>query len=192
MKIRKLLPVLVLLALALSLCLLAGCAVQNTAPAAEKPAAQGQELTLITPTPVQTPKPAQSPKPTPVQTPKPVRTPKPSQTPKAVQEPEILDENGSYTTKDDVALYIHTYGHLPPNFITKKEAQMAGWVGGSLEQVLPRGLLRQLRGAASQGQGAQMGGMRHQHPRQKVPRAGAHHLLQRRPDLLYPGPLRDL
>jgi hypothetical protein len=123
MKIKKLLPVLLLLALALSLCLLAGCAVQNTAPAAEKPAAQGQELTLITPTPVQTPKP--------------VRTPKPSQTPKAAQEPEILDENGSYTTKDDVALYIHTYGHLPPNFITKKEAQMAGWVGGSLEQVLP-------------------------------------------------------
>ena len=36
-----------------------------------------------------------------------------------------------------MALYIHTYGHLPPNFITKKEAQMAGWVGGSLEQVLP-------------------------------------------------------
>ena len=123
MKIKKLLPVLLLLALALSLCLLAGCAVQNTAPAAENPAAQGQELTLITPTPVQTPKP--------------VRTPKPSQTPKAAQEPEILDENGSYTTKDDVALYIHTYGHLPPNFITKKEAQMAGWVGGSLEQVLP-------------------------------------------------------
>ena len=123
MKIKKLLPVLVLLALALSLCLLAGCAVQNTAPAAEKPAAQGQELTLLTPTPVQTPKP--------------VRTPKPSQTPKAAQEPEILDENGSYTTKDDVALYIHTYGHLPPNFITKKEAQAAGWFGGPLEQVLP-------------------------------------------------------
>ena len=129
MKIKKLLPVLLLLALALSLCLLAGCAVQNTAPAAEKPAAQGQELTLLTPTPLQTPKPAQ--------TPKPVRTPKPSQTPKAAQEPEILDENGSYTTKDDVALYIHTYGHLPPNFITKKEAQAAGWFGGSLEQVLP-------------------------------------------------------
>ena len=65
------------------------------------------------------------------------RTPKPSQTPKAAQEPEILDENGSYTTKDDVALYIHTYGHLPPNFITKKEAQAAGWFGGPLEQVLP-------------------------------------------------------
>ena len=30
-----------------------------------------------------------------------------------------IDEDGSYTTKDDVALYIHTYGHLPDNFITK-------------------------------------------------------------------------
>ena len=137
MKIKKLLPVLLLLALALSLCLLAGCAVQNTAPAAENPAAQGQELTLITPPPLQTPKPTQSPKPTPLQTPKPVRTPKPSQTPKAAQEPEILDENGSYTTKDDVALYIYTYGHLPENFITKKDAQAMGWTGGSLENVLP-------------------------------------------------------
>ena len=32
----------------------------------------------------------------------------------------FLDENGSYTTKEDVALYLHQYGHLPPNFITKK------------------------------------------------------------------------
>lgn len=34
-----------------------------------------------------------------------------------------IDEDGSYTSKEDVALYIHTYGHLPGNFITKKEAQ---------------------------------------------------------------------
>ena len=137
MKIKKLLPVLLLLALALSLCLLAGCAVPSSAPAAEKPAAQEQELTLITPAPVQTPRPTQSPKPTPVQTPKPLRTPKPVQTPEAAQEPEIPDEYGSYTTKDDVALYLHIYGHLPPNFITKKEAEMAGWYGGSLDRVLP-------------------------------------------------------
>ncbi len=37
-----------------------------------------------------------------------------------------IDEDGSYTTKEDVALYIHTYGHLPGNFITKKEAQALG------------------------------------------------------------------
>ena len=30
-----------------------------------------------------------------------------------------LDEDGTYTTKEDVALYIYLYGHLPGNFITK-------------------------------------------------------------------------
>ena len=34
-----------------------------------------------------------------------------------------LDEGGSYTSKEDVALYIYTYGKLPENFITKKEAK---------------------------------------------------------------------
>lgn len=41
-----------------------------------------------------------------------------------------LDENGSYTSKDEVALYIHLYGHLPRNYITKKQAQAAGWSSG--------------------------------------------------------------
>ncbi len=44
-----------------------------------------------------------------------------------------IDKNGQYTSKDDVALYIHTYGTLPSNFITKKAAQALGWEGGSLE-----------------------------------------------------------
>lgn len=49
-------------------------------------------------------------------------------------EPEALvTEDGLYTTKDEVALYIHLYGHLPANFISKKEAQAAGWEGGSLD-----------------------------------------------------------
>ena len=49
----------------------------------------------------------------------------------------ILPEDGSYTSKEDVALYIHLYGHLPPNFITKKEAEALGWKGGSLEPYAP-------------------------------------------------------
>lgn len=49
----------------------------------------------------------------------------------------ILPEDGSYTSKEDVALYIHLYGHLPPNFITKKEAEKLGWKGGSLEPYAP-------------------------------------------------------
>lgn len=54
----------------------------------------------------------------------------------AATEPK-LDEHGTYTAKDDVALYIHTYGRLPDNFITKKEAEALGWPGGSLEPYAP-------------------------------------------------------
>lgn len=49
----------------------------------------------------------------------------------------LLDEDGTYTTKDDVALYIHTYGKLPSNFMTKKQAKKLGWSGGSLEDFAP-------------------------------------------------------
>lgn len=48
-----------------------------------------------------------------------------------------LPEDGTYTTRDDVALYIHLYGKLPSNFITKKEAESLGWEGGSLEPYAP-------------------------------------------------------
>lgn len=44
-----------------------------------------------------------------------------------------IDETGTYTSKDDVARYIHRYKKLPDNFITKKEARNLGWEGGSLE-----------------------------------------------------------
>jgi guanyl-specific ribonuclease Sa len=48
-----------------------------------------------------------------------------------------LDEAGVYTSKEDVAAYIHEYGKLPQNFITKKEAKALGWPGGSLEEYAP-------------------------------------------------------
>ncbi len=51
--------------------------------------------------------------------------------------PAAIAEDGTYTTKEDVALYIHTYGRLPGNFITKKEAERLGWSGGSLEKYAP-------------------------------------------------------
>ena len=44
-----------------------------------------------------------------------------------------LDPDGSYTSKEDVALYIHTFGCLPSNFITKEEARELGWEGGGLD-----------------------------------------------------------
>ncbi len=59
---------------------------------------------------------------------------KPTQKPTAAP---AIDEDGSYTTKEDVALYIHTYGKLPKNFITKNEAEKLGWTGGGLESYAP-------------------------------------------------------
>lgn len=53
------------------------------------------------------------------------------------EEPESLPEDGIYTSKEEVAEYIYLYGHLPENFITKKEAQSLGWEGGSLEPFAP-------------------------------------------------------
>lgn len=50
---------------------------------------------------------------------------------------ELLPEDGSYTTKEDVSLYLIQYGRLPSNFITKKAAREAGWQGGGLESILP-------------------------------------------------------
>lgn len=46
---------------------------------------------------------------------------------------ELLDEDGCYTTCEDVALYLEIYEKLPGNFITKQEARNLGWEGGSLE-----------------------------------------------------------
>lgn len=46
----------------------------------------------------------------------------------SVEQSQIIDENGTYTSKDEVALYIYTYKKLPRNFITKKEAKELGWV----------------------------------------------------------------
>ena len=48
-----------------------------------------------------------------------------------------LDEDGWYYSRDEVALYIHTYGHLPNNYVSKAEAEKAGWNGGSVEKYIP-------------------------------------------------------
>lgn len=48
-------------------------------------------------------------------------------------------EDGSYSSKEEVALYIHLYGKLPSNYITKKQAEKLGWVAskGNLWDVAP-------------------------------------------------------
>ena len=61
----------------------------------------------------------------------------PSDTPTPDDPAQTLDENGTYTSKEDVSLYLHIYGHLPNNFITKKDAEKLGWSGGSLEPYAP-------------------------------------------------------
>ena len=69
----------------------------------------------------------------------PVLTPEPSEAPTAEsnETPCPVSEDGEYWTKDDVALYIHLFGHLPKNYITKSKAQSLGWSGGSLEPYAP-------------------------------------------------------
>jgi len=57
----------------------------------------------------------------------------PNAPPEDTQE-NALAEDGSYDSPEDVALYIHTYGRLPSNFITKKQARDLGWEGGSVEK----------------------------------------------------------
>lgn len=50
-----------------------------------------------------------------------------------------IDENGNYTSKEEVALYIHTFKKLPNNFISKSTAISYGWDSkkGNLNDVLP-------------------------------------------------------
>ena len=44
-----------------------------------------------------------------------------------------VSEDGWYDSKEEVALYLHLYGHLPDNYVTKQEAEAKGWTGGSVE-----------------------------------------------------------
>ena len=62
----------------------------------------------------------------------------PSQSSEIVSEITIR-EDGNYTSKDEVALYIHTYNKLPINYITKQQAEEQGWdsSSGNLDEVLP-------------------------------------------------------
>ena len=58
--------------------------------------------------------------------------------PETETEPAV-QEDGEYTSPEDVALYIHTFGHLPDNYITKNEARDLGWDSsqGNLWDVAP-------------------------------------------------------
>ncbi len=49
----------------------------------------------------------------------------------------LIDEDGEYTSTEDVALYLNTFQKLPSNYITKNEARDLGWVSseGNLWEV---------------------------------------------------------
>ena len=65
-------------------------------------------------------------------------TEKPATEAPATEAPSAaIDEDGEYYSKNDVALYIHVYGKLPKNYITKNEARELGWNGGALEEYAP-------------------------------------------------------
>lgn len=67
--------------------------------------------------------------------------PKDEDAPEAVAQspPTAAEEDGHYTAKEDVALYLMLYGHLPENFITKSDALALGWDSreGNLWDVAP-------------------------------------------------------
>ena len=47
--------------------------------------------------------------------------------PTPAPEPLTVEENGLYTDKEHVALYLHEFWGLPANYITKSEARELGW-----------------------------------------------------------------
>ena len=85
--------------------------------------------------------PEDEPEPEPIPEELPEEEPVPEPEPEPIPEPEpeepAIDENGSYDDRDNVALYIYTYGKLPPNYISKADAQDLGWEGGSVERYAP-------------------------------------------------------
>lgn len=50
-----------------------------------------------------------------------------------------VTEDGEYSSREEVAEYIHLFGRLPSNYITKKEAEKLGWDNraGNLWDVAP-------------------------------------------------------
>lgn len=114
--------------------------VLEEADAAEELSAEEEPLTEEAPEAAEEPQeedPEPEPIPEPIPMPEPEPTPEPEPVPGPEPEEPAIDEDGSYDDKDNVALYIHTYGKLPPNYISKADAQDLGWEGGSVERYAP-------------------------------------------------------
>lgn len=61
------------------------------------------------------------------------------ETPLSQSQETRIEEGKTYTSPEEVAAYIDTYGELPPNYITKEEAESEGWVPseGNLQDIAP-------------------------------------------------------
>ena len=86
---------------------------------------------------------AKDPEPTPAPTVQPSAEPEPTASAEPAPEPTeepgpsiSISEDDVYDTKDEVALYIYTFHHLPSCFMTKKEARKKGWTSGPLNKVI--------------------------------------------------------
>lgn len=105
-------------------------------PAAGLPSPAPAELQTPAPAEASTQAELQTPDPAEAQTPDPAEASAPPES----EEPGLsVDEDGWYDSKEEVALYIHLYGHLPDNYVTKREAQELGWSGGSVERYTGEG-----------------------------------------------------
>lgn len=128
-----------LLTLLLILSVFAGCLPAAPVQQPQATAVPNQdvpELMLLTPTPgpdTSASEETSAPAPEAASTP----TPEPTAVPTPTDTPCPVSEDGVYDSRDEVALYIHLYGHLPSNYITKKQAEALGWPGGSLEPYAP-------------------------------------------------------
>lgn len=105
-------------------------------PAAGLPSPAPAELQTAAPAEASTQAELQTPDPAEAQTPDPAELSAPPES----GEPGLsVDEDGWYDSKEEVALYIHLYGRLPDNYVTKREAQELGWSGGSVERYAGEG-----------------------------------------------------
>lgn len=87
-----------------------------------------------TPTQIPTAPSTQPPTQAPTEAPTAPPTQPPTEAPTEAPTEPAIAEDGWYYSKEDVSLYLHTYGHLPSNFLTKEQARALGWRSGSVER----------------------------------------------------------
>jgi hypothetical protein len=103
---------------------------EPTVPTTQAPTQPSTEEPTQPPTQPPTEKPTEPPTQPPTEKP----TEPPTQPPTEAPTEPAIAEDGWYYSKEDVSLYLHTYGRLPSNFLTKDQARALGWKSGSVER----------------------------------------------------------